>query len=255
MQDQFVGDIGDFAKFSLLRWLCGLTDLNRPEPKLKLGVVWYYNNHPRKGGNHTCYPACRDADPELYDTLQGLLCPSRRNVRCLQKSGVLPEGTRFFREEMTYPPQKPQREAWLGRAVEKMQKDRLVYLDPDTGLAPESMKDKAHTKEGSHYAYKADVAKFWKQGHSLVIYQDATQGGNNKPETIHRKMEEIRAATDNTADVVALRWNMAGSGRVFLVAAQQKHRDALLNRIDRLPSSMKAGCFERVLLMTQTGGA
>ncbi len=35
MQDRYVGDIGDFAKFGLLRYiLSGL-------PQLKLGVQWY----------------------------------------------------------------------------------------------------------------------------------------------------------------------------------------------------------------------
>ncbi len=34
MQDHYVGDIRDFAKYGLLRWLC------RPEGA-RLGVVWY----------------------------------------------------------------------------------------------------------------------------------------------------------------------------------------------------------------------
>src|ERR1700684_4163658 len=37
MQDRYVGDVGDFGKFGLLRALCGES---HPLP-LKLGVVWY----------------------------------------------------------------------------------------------------------------------------------------------------------------------------------------------------------------------
>ena len=38
MQDCYVGDIGDFGKYGLLRSLCGGDDYG---PALRLGVLWY----------------------------------------------------------------------------------------------------------------------------------------------------------------------------------------------------------------------
>ena len=38
MQDRFVGDIGDFGKYGLLRALTGTYP--EAEPRLSLGVVW-----------------------------------------------------------------------------------------------------------------------------------------------------------------------------------------------------------------------
>ena len=253
MQDQFVGDIGDFAKFSLLRYLCGMTDPATSSPDLKLGVVWYYNRYPRKGGGHVHYPACQHADPDLYKALQSLL-PCHRYVCRLESLGILPVGTRYFREEMTYPPKKSARQAWLDRAAKKMQGADLVYLDPDTGLVPESKKGKAHTRAGAAYAYEGDVTAFWQQGHSMVIYQDTTQGGNDTLETICRKMREILAATDDKAKVVALRWSIARP-RVFFIAIQPKHRSLLLGRIGRLSENMTADCFERITQDNVDGGA
>ena len=41
MQDQYVGDIGDFGKYGLLRHLTGMRGDAAPEDALRLGVVWY----------------------------------------------------------------------------------------------------------------------------------------------------------------------------------------------------------------------
>ena len=77
MQNRYVGDVGDFGKYGLLRALCRPSGAeNRP---LRLGVVWYlttdetHNNDGRHIGyleptpkNLRDFRAC---DPDLYDTL------------------------------------------------------------------------------------------------------------------------------------------------------------------------------------------
>ena len=48
MQNRYVGDVGDFAKHGLLRFLSGMTDPDEGK-QLKLGVVWYLHHdekHP-----------------------------------------------------------------------------------------------------------------------------------------------------------------------------------------------------------------
>ncbi len=40
MQNQFAGDIGDYAKFGLLRWLSGMLGQDNHET-LRLGVNWH----------------------------------------------------------------------------------------------------------------------------------------------------------------------------------------------------------------------
>ena len=49
MQNRYVGDVADFAKHGLLRFLSGATDTERPEPKLRLGLVWYLYHDERHG--------------------------------------------------------------------------------------------------------------------------------------------------------------------------------------------------------------
>ena len=48
MQDKFVGDIGDYAKYALLRAVLG---------GRQLGVAWYLHPDRGTGGDHTEYLA------------------------------------------------------------------------------------------------------------------------------------------------------------------------------------------------------
>ena len=56
MQDRYTGDVGDFGKYGLLRWLCG-----QDAAPLRLGVVWYradssiINADPPNDGKHVEY--------------------------------------------------------------------------------------------------------------------------------------------------------------------------------------------------------
>jgi len=85
MQDRYVGHVGDFVKYGLLRAIRGIRHL---------GIAWYL--HPDAGpagdGRHTDYlrhPGdWRHLDPKLFDTLKGMI-PHRRSVASLQRSGIL----------------------------------------------------------------------------------------------------------------------------------------------------------------------
>ena len=97
MQDRYTGDIGDFAKYGLLRAIKG---------RKRLGVAWYL--HPDAGpdgdGSHTEYledPAQHQRwhhlDPQLFETLEKLLRDDNRSVQAMQRSGVL--GDAAFADE------------------------------------------------------------------------------------------------------------------------------------------------------------
>ena len=49
MQNKYVGDIGDFGKYGLLRALTGHQTTSASEPHLTLGIVWYLL--PQRGKN------------------------------------------------------------------------------------------------------------------------------------------------------------------------------------------------------------
>ena len=70
MQDRFVGDIGDFGKYGLLRALMGIQP--GADPQLSLGVVWYLNS--RKNTDYLSKGASfENCDPELFASLTKII--------------------------------------------------------------------------------------------------------------------------------------------------------------------------------------
>ena len=112
MQNRYVGDIGDFGKYGLLRALAG-------DP-LRLGVVWYLfpdepPKEPGKGDgkfiDYLCHPKrrdskLRDCDPELYCALREIVLVKKdRKVVRVQESGIL-NNTLYYDRCLSYE-QKP----------------------------------------------------------------------------------------------------------------------------------------------------
>ena len=106
MQNKYVGDMGDFGKFGLLRWLCGMREdvasdgLGRP----KLGVVWYLNkNDDRNDGKIRDYLEDLSStfylcDIDLFAALKQTLQPEHRSINFLRKSEFILPGAKFYRE-------------------------------------------------------------------------------------------------------------------------------------------------------------
>ena len=104
VQNKYVGDVGDFGKYGLLRYLCSDVEASGFLPSL--GVIWYLvpdEAHSRDGGfigylkptetNEERFKAC---DPLLYDALQRIVDNKSRSVANIRRDGVLPNETRFF---------------------------------------------------------------------------------------------------------------------------------------------------------------
>ena len=97
MKDQYVGDIGDYGKYGLLRYLnsCGL----------KIGVNWYLTpGDGRTDGNHTEYlddVRMREYDAELFDAMKLLAFRKDKSVLLVEQSGCL-DGMCFFSAMMDF---------------------------------------------------------------------------------------------------------------------------------------------------------
>lgn len=139
MQDRYVGDIGDFAKYGLLRAL---------GEGRQLGVAWYLHpdeNH-NQDGRHIAY-LCK---PDLWSTADGVVfealgriidndrrCVEKRSVAAVQASGILRDAV--FADERfdtaTLVSQRAQRRAdWLQQTKGALSGCDVVFADPDNGL-------------------------------------------------------------------------------------------------------------------------
>lgn len=183
MQDQYVGDIGDFGKYALLKFL-GTRDV-------LLGIVWYLTS--AKGGStdggFIQYLSSPDeanglgnCNEELFDTLREIVQGKDRRVARVRECWVLPGRTQFYEERLDFagvPPQKrPEvRKSWCDKALKQVEEADLVFLDPDNGLSlNEKMK---YRKTGPKYVFLDEIRQFLSRRQSLIVYchQDRRKGG------------------------------------------------------------------------------
>ena len=240
MQSKYVGDKSDFAKFGLLRRISGLTDPETLKPDLSLGIVWYLRPdecYKRDGGNigYLCdtnrnREQYRECDPFLWEELKSLVDHSRRCVHKIPKREILPDGTLFYDCPLYFPDyfttlqSEEARERWLQAALRKMDGTAIVYLDPDTGIAPEN-KRPTH-RDGSKYTYPEDIQRFWNEKRSLVIYQHL--GRSDVEEQIRRKVMQLREICG--VEPMAMRFGSS----VFFILASECHREYVRPRVRRM---------------------
>src|SRR5262249_40298387 len=97
MQNRYVGDVGDFGKYALLRRLGGIGN----ERPLRLGVVWclYPDENHNSDGRHVSYLESLEftqLDAELASLLRKAVKSGRRSISVIRASGTLPSGTVFY---------------------------------------------------------------------------------------------------------------------------------------------------------------
>jgi hypothetical protein len=103
VQDRYFGDVGQFLKAGLLRWLVS------PSPYghgYRLGVIWFQEPgvHSRIDGDHLAYlsstpdadEALRSLDPHLYDQLRRMAAQAGRPLSVRETYRALPTDTIRF---------------------------------------------------------------------------------------------------------------------------------------------------------------
>ena len=251
MQDRYLGDIGDFAKFGLLRALVG------DERGLRLGVLWYRvpDESHTNDGRHIDYlqPTAaninryRVCDPVLYDSLGALVRAGSRVVSAVSESRLLPADTTYHDEPLSFRDVAPgkrraHREQWLAKAHERVADAALVFLDPDNGI---EVKTDRHTREGPKYAYYDDVTPLSRAGKTVVIYQHANRDGSFADQ-IRGRLAALQSRLGGPTEAfVAVRW-LRLSPRAFIVAVASDHLTMMRTRLDGFLASPWGRHFERV---------
>jgi hypothetical protein len=251
MQDRYLGDIGDFAKYGLLRAVAA------GKPPLGLAVLWYLvpDESHNEDGRHIGYleqtqkndARFRPCDPELYDRLGYLVGTGRRSVSAVAEHTLLPPATVYHDEPLDYStvPREERpiwRERWLDGALAVAAKADLVFLDPDNGLEVDSTGP--YDGLGPKLTFYGDLAAM-PPGKSLVIYQHATREGTFEDQLAGR-MEDLRDLLGHPrADLFAMRWRRV-SPRAFIFATADAHRAQVLDRLGAMLAGPGARHFELV---------
>ncbi|WP_143271764.1 hypothetical protein [Bradyrhizobium mercantei] len=247
MQNRYVGDVGDFAKYALLRAIAR-------ETKLRIAVIWYlYSDEDHNAdGRHLGYlrdGALAQLDPSLHAALARLIHKGKRSVRSVAAAGILPPDTSFFAnsvsdrrgdKRLSRTQRALFRAAWLKKALASAEGHQLVFLDPDNGLETASVQ--RHSPKSGKYVFWNEVAEFWSAGHSLVIYHHL-----NRTATVARQADVLKAKfRERFPDAPLLRYFLArrGSCRHFWIVAQEEHAPALAQSIERISQTSLRECLE-----------
>ncbi len=168
MQNRYVGDIGDFTKYALLRCL---------SEGLRLGVAWYLypDEDHNSDGKHTRYLDQPDRwaqyDPELFGVLRDLVATGSRNIDAIEGAGILPRAV-FASDVLRFDGHWQDRAAWRGRWFERVQgglaSADIVFADPDNGLCADERFRSSRAKDNKRMPLSEAIALA--EGRCAVIY-------------------------------------------------------------------------------------
>ena len=233
MQHHFVGDVGDFGKYGLLRALTG--EWPASEPRLTLGVVWYLPSGAvgsAADGQKLSYlrqpERFESCDPKLYYALGQLFDGGVRSLGAVEASGILGDTTDFF--DGAVPQDVRSRREWLQEALQAVQGHDVVFLDPDKGLAPPSA-----ARSSTEHAFVHEVEAFVGRGQSVVVYHHLGRTAKHPVqmrEWTERLTRELRL--DSEPHVL---WYRRGTARAYFVIPTDAHVRAIGERLQRFGQS------------------
>jgi hypothetical protein len=246
VQDRYAGDLGDYLKFGLLRWLAPPGSPVSP----RLGVVWYRtaDEAHNADGKHVAYldpghrssARLRQLDPDLYQRLARVVASGQRSTAALAQAGVLDTKTRFFDDLLDFADlpvaarsaRQQRRHAWAQRALAATAGCDLIFADPDNGIRPVSHRVPAHRTKAAKHAYLDELAAFAARGQSLIVYHHADRTASVEQQA-RRRLTDL-AWDVPVAPIAAVRASR-GTVRLFLVgAATAAHTGYLTERLTGL---------------------
>ena len=186
MKNQYVGDIGDYGKYGLLRFLASYG--------IKIGVNWFLTeNDGSTDGKFTTYlknPSDRVYDPELFDALQNIADHPDKTVKMIEQAGIIP-GAEFYGEllkgsSLETDAREWNRRLWFNNSTLMLRNAELIFADPDNGI---SFRKTARIKDSEKFILPEDVFEYYNSGRNVVYY---CHKGRRKQEAWEQAKVEIR---------------------------------------------------------------
>jgi len=167
MKNQYLGDIGDFGKYGLLRFLSS--------KGLAIGVNWYLT--PDDGGpagrytNYLSKDKNRKYDEELFDLLQTIVQNPKKNIGMIKESKLILNAVLFDRllapgSVRKIEDRRKLRQEWHASALNNLKDAALIFADPDNGLSEKSPGSVISSK----YAFPTELADYYRRGQDVVYY-------------------------------------------------------------------------------------
>ena len=187
MKNQYVGDIGDYGKYGLLRFLA--------RQGIKIGVNWYLTDDDESAdGKFTAYldnPAERVYDPELFDALKEIVAHGKnKSVKMVKDAGLIP-GAEYFGEKLKgskleVSAREWDRRLWFNNSELMLGDSELVFADPDNGI---SFTKTVRNKDSEKFVLPEEICRYYNDGRNVVYY---CHKGRRKPEEWEKAKTQIR---------------------------------------------------------------
>jgi hypothetical protein len=230
VQNRYAGDIGDFMKFGLLRFVA--QPVADGGTGLRIGLNWYLvpdeDSNKNNDGKYLDYlwPTSRwhlplkQCAPDLMALLAEVVTTGR-SVQALVALGALPAGSLEYRDVLNPVVGRTGRRAWHRQALAALADSQIVFVDPDNGLRS-IMPSRRHHK----YALIEELADYASRGQALVAYHHADRERDTTAVSqARRRLAELAdgAGQAPVGAVIARRY----SCRFFLVTAPADRRAVL----------------------------
>ncbi len=224
MKNQYVCDIGDYGKYSLLRYIA--------RDNVSIGVNWYLtNNDTTNDGKYKEYLS-RDNlsqyDFEVFECLRTIYNSGNRvTVLDIQKSNVIPNAV-FYSKNVDFcgtpSERKKLRSEWFERSIKAFKDVRLIFMDPDNGLLTRGDGAKRGVEK---YILPEEVFRYYNEGHDVVYY---CQRGRRSKDKWVEYLQTISKDIPDAGSIVITYHKGTQRSYVFIVhESNYDHLDALLS--------------------------
>lgn len=249
MQNRYAGDAGDYAKFALLYEL-----IKNSGPNIIIGLNWYLSPDETHNfdGKHIRYLKLpRDekneyflCSPVVYNKLTKIgLKPSKRNIRELEKSRILPKNTVYHNKILSYEGvhgkenRLEHRKKWAATAFEKLKPADIIFFDQDNGIEIKSVK-KTDLK-AVKYCFHDEYSEYFKDEKSMILYNHR----DRRPAVVNEnRILEIYKILPSLKKIKVLTFHR-GSARDFIILSQDKHIPLFDRTIASLTEEKWKGMF------------
>lgn len=235
MQDRYAGDMGDFGKLGLLKYLI--------LEGFQVGVNWYKTAPPKselnkngtfvqEDGKHKIKPQYFPCDPELAEGLLRISEDENRSIAMIQDAELLDEAmVEYYDASISV----EQRAAWHEQALRKTEKCDLVFLDPDNGLLVKSVGKKS--AKSVKYVFEEELADYLRSGRSVVLYS------HRQRKTEETYFAEILSRFESHDEfkgkkVRAITFPKGTVRDYFLIAANEDHASRMESAITKMEQSL-----------------
>ena len=255
MQEKYLGDTPDFAKYALLKALCG--------SDLRLGINWYLtlphevdgiDNKDGETRHHaSSSKSYRAIDQTLWEQLGNFQHSDDRSISTFESSKVLPLRTKYFSEPLSFAGLQSKSEKlqarsdWVQRGLRKLKNTDLVFIDPDTGM--EIPSKERHEKKGPKYAFYDELVPLIKRNQTLVLIQFVDRSGTEIQAQKVTKNIRTHTGFAGKLDIVRAK---AGRAILFFILHSKKNSDRIISRLEKFLSGPALDRFYSVRIQEQS---